>query len=90
MNLTFYGISMNIAKFGGNIFVNFAISSLTEIVGIIICVMIGDRLGRKYLFCSNMILAGIICICTIFTSLYGDDCKYTVDSIHSIIVKTNY
>jgi hypothetical protein len=52
--------------------------------------MIGDRLGRKYLFCSNMILAGIICICTIFTSLYADDCKYTVDSIHSIIVKTNY
>jgi hypothetical protein len=35
-------------------------------------------------------LAGIICICTIFTSLYADDCKYTVDSIDSIIVKTNY
>jgi hypothetical protein len=34
-------------------------------------------------------LAGIICICTILTSLYADDCKYTVDSIDSILVKTN-
>ena len=90
LNLTYYGITMNVAKFGGNIFVNFAISSLTEIVGITVCVMIGDRLGRKCLFCSNMILAGIICICTIFTSLYADDCKYKVDSIDSIIVKANY
>lgn len=73
LNLTYYGISMNVAKFGGNIFVNFAISSLAEVVGIIVCVIIGDRLGRKYLFCSNMILAGITCICTIFTSLYADD-----------------
>jgi hypothetical protein len=52
--------------------------------------MIVDRLGRKYLFCSSMILSGITCICTISTSLYGDDCKYTVDSIHSIIAKANY
>ena len=81
---------MNIAKFGGNIFVNFAISSLAAMAGLIVCAMIVDRLGRKYLFCSNMILSGITCLCTIFTSLYADDCKYTVDSIHSIIVKTNY
>ena len=89
LNLTYYGITMNVAKFGGNIFVNFAISSLTEIVGITVCVMIGDRLGRTCLSCSTMILAGIICICTILTSLYADDCKYTVDSIDSILVKTN-
>jgi OCT family organic cation transporter-like MFS transporter 4/5 len=81
---------MNIAKFGGNIFVNFAISSLAAMAGLIVCVMIVDRLGRKYLFCSNMILSGITCICTIFTSLYGDDCKYTVDYIHGIIAKANY
>ena len=81
---------MNVAKFGGNIFVNFAISSLAEIVGLLVCVMLVDRLGRKYLFCSSMILSGITCICTIFTSLYGDDCKYAVDSIHSIIAKANY
>ena len=90
LNLTYYGISMNVAKFGGNIFVNFGISSLTAIVGITVCVMIGDRLGRKYLYCSNMILGGIACICTIFTSLYADDCKYTVYSIHSLIVKTKH
>ena len=81
---------MNLAKFGGNIFVNFAIASLTEIVALIVYVMIDDRLGRKYLYCSNMILGGIICICTIFPSLYADDCKYTVDYIHSIIAETNY
>ena len=83
MNLTYYGISMNVAKFGGNIFVNFAISSLTEIVGIIVCVLIGDRLGRKYLYCSNMILGGITCICTIFTLLYADDCKYIYNRLNS-------
>lgn len=73
LNLTYYGISMNVAKFGGNIYVNFAISSLAEMIGTILCVLIGDRWGRKYPFCSTMIVGGITCICTIFTSLYADD-----------------
>jgi hypothetical protein len=59
-------------------------------LGLIVCVMIVDRLGRKYLFCWIMIFTGITYICTIFASLYGDDRKYTVDSIHSIIAKTKY
>lgn len=75
--MTYYGISMNVAKFSGDVFVNFAASSSAEFFGIIFCWLITDRVGRKGLFCTAMILGGVTCICTIFTSLYADKCKLT-------------
>lgn len=70
--MTYYGISMNVAKFSGDVFVNFAASSSAEFVAIIFCWIVTDRVGRKGLFSSAMILGGVTCICTIFTSLYAD------------------
>ncbi|XP_063422629.1 organic cation transporter protein-like isoform X1 [Mytilus trossulus] len=70
--MTYYGISMNVAKFSGDVFVNFAASSSAEFFGIIFCWLVTDRVGRKGLFCTAMILGGVTCICTIFTSLYAD------------------
>ena len=79
MNLTYYGISMNVAKFGGNIFVNFAASSLVETIAIVFCGLVINRIGRKKVFSSAMILSGVTCGCTIFTSLYAGECEFPLN-----------
>ena len=67
---------MNVAKFGGDLFVNYAAISSAELLAIFFCWLTVNRFGRKKLFCSAMILGGVMCLCTIFTYLYGEKCKY--------------
>ena len=76
VNLTYYGISMNVAKFSGNIFVNFAVSSTVETVACLFCMMGPKRFGRKKFLCISMLIGGSTCLCTIFTTLFSDECKY--------------
>lgn len=73
VNLTYYGISMNVAKFSGNIFVNFAVSSTVETVACLFCMMGPERFGRKKFLCISMLIGGSTCLCTIFTTLYSDE-----------------
>ncbi|CAC5365075.1 SLC22A4_5 [Mytilus coruscus] len=73
LSLTYYGISMNVAKFDGNIYVNFGISSTVETVACFFCLLGPDRFGRKVFFCSSMVIGGLTCFCTIFTSLYASE-----------------
>lgn len=81
--MTYYGITFNIGKFGGNIFINSAISSLVEVVAIIFCMVFTDRIGHKRLYCSLMILGSVSCFCNIFPSLYAADRKYVILKILS-------
>ncbi|XP_063424896.1 organic cation transporter protein-like isoform X2 [Mytilus trossulus] len=73
LSLTYYGISMNVAKFDGNIYVNFGISSTVETVACFFCLLGPDRFGRKVFFCSSMVIGGLTCFCTIFPSLYASE-----------------
>ena len=81
--MTYYGITLNIGKFGGNIFINSAISSLVEVIALIFCMVFTDRIGHTRLYCPLMILGGVSCLCTIFTSLYAADRKYVILKILS-------
>jgi MFS family permease len=68
---------------GGNIFINSAISSLVEVIALIFCMVFTDRIGHTRLYCPLMILGGVSCLCTIFTSLYAADRKYVILKILS-------
>lgn len=73
ISMMYYGIAINVAKFSGNVFANFAASSTAEVVAIVTCGLIGDRYSRKKFFVANMILGGGVCICTIFNQTYANE-----------------
>ncbi|VDI73517.1 MFS transporter, putative metabolite transport protein [Mytilus galloprovincialis] len=71
VNLTYYGISLNIGILGGNIYINFAISTLMELLGVTFSLITLNRFGRKKMHCISLLIGGTSCLCTIFTSLYA-------------------
>ena len=45
--LVYYGISMSMTVLGGNIFINFSLSAVFEILGYVLCMTLSDHWGRK-------------------------------------------
>ncbi|KAL3882125.1 hypothetical protein ACJMK2_028496 [Sinanodonta woodiana] len=88
VSLVFYGLSLNTQNLGGDLFLNFMISGLVEFPAYTLCILLLNRLGRKMLYCGSMLLAGIACLSTIFTVLYGGDelqpCTVTLAMIGKI------
>ena len=65
---------MNVGDLGGNVYINYAISTTAETVAVLLCVFV-DFFPRKKLYCGSMIVGGVACLCTIFTSLFAVECK---------------
>jgi OCT family organic cation transporter-like MFS transporter 4/5 len=78
--MVYYGLTINVWSLGGSVYVNYAISITVELSGYLACFVLRDRVGRRTLHASVMILGGVACLCTIFTVLYADKCK-SYDSI---------
>ena len=74
--MVYYGLSLNVGNLNGDIYVNFAINSSMEVGANILCLFTLNKVGRKILHAGTMILGGVACLCTIFTVLYADECKY--------------
>lgn len=72
VSMVYYGLSLNSVNLGGNIFVNFLLVGLAEFPAYIICILVLDKIGRKPLYCTSMILSGVACILTLFSMLYLD------------------
>ncbi|CAL1546123.1 unnamed protein product [Lymnaea stagnalis] len=70
--MTYYGLSLNVGNLSGDIYLNFCLSALTEVISSIFAFLLMDRLGRKALHCFSMLLGGVACICALFPVLYGD------------------
>ena len=45
--IVYYGIGMSMTVLGGNIFLNFILSGVAEILGYIICIIFTNHWGRK-------------------------------------------
>ncbi|ESO85015.1 hypothetical protein LOTGIDRAFT_131162 [Lottia gigantea] len=71
VNMVFYGLGLNVGNLGGNIYLNFTISNVVETIAYVLCLLLLDRMGRKTLLCTSMLVGGIACLCTIFPVLYG-------------------
>ena len=65
---------MNTSDLGGNVFVNYAISTTVETIAIMFC-FFANNFPRKKLYCPAMLTGGTACLCTIFTSIFADKCK---------------
>ncbi|KAL5273017.1 hypothetical protein ACFFRR_000035 [Megaselia abdita] len=71
MNLVYYGIILNMSTFGGNVYLNTALAGLVEIPAIAIAMFIILKVGKKWLFFSTLICAGLACLCATLTE--GDN-----------------
>lgn len=76
VSMAFYGLALNTGSLGGDFYLNFFLQGIVEIPAYIICQSLLNVIGRRILHCSTMILGGTCCICTIFTMLYADKCKF--------------
>ncbi|XP_036361982.1 organic cation transporter protein-like isoform X1 [Octopus sinensis] len=71
VSLVYYGLSLNVGKLYGNLYVNFFLNSVVEFPGYTLCILLLNRVGRKKMHASVMVLAGVTCIAGIFPVLYG-------------------
>ena len=71
MAFLYYGLSLNAGNLSGNLYLNFALLAIVECPGYVIVTLLVDKLGRKKLFFLSMLIAGLACLSTIFTTLYA-------------------
>ncbi|XP_052244562.1 organic cation transporter protein-like [Dreissena polymorpha] len=71
VNMVYYGLTLNVGDLSGDIYVNFAINSTMELGAYIMCLLLLNRVGCRWLHASTMILGGASCLCTIFSTLYA-------------------
>lgn len=72
VSMLFFGLSLNVGNLGGDIYVNFLLTSLAEVVGYSIPLAALKCLGRKPVYVSALLVGGAACVLTIFPVLYGD------------------
>ncbi|XP_046582091.1 organic cation transporter protein-like [Haliotis rubra] len=72
INIVYYGLSLNVGNLSGDIYLNFFISSLMELLGYIVCHVLMNRVGRKTVLCSSMVLGGLTCISSLFPLIHGN------------------
>lgn len=73
ISMTYYGITYNVGRIGGNIYLNFLLSILVEFLGYSSCLVLSEKLGRRFVHCGCLIITGMACIGTIFTTLYASE-----------------
>lgn len=67
INMGYYGISLNVGTLGGDVYLDFLVSSILELAGYVICYLLLNRIGRRPFHCTAMIVGGLACLCSIFT-----------------------
>lgn len=73
VSMVFYGLAMNSSNIGGNLFLNYFMSSLAELIGFAGCLTALQRVGRRYVFTVSVLFSGAACIVTIFPVLYASN-----------------
>ncbi|XP_036361571.1 organic cation transporter protein-like [Octopus sinensis] len=71
VSMVYFGIALNVGKLYGNLYMNFFLISIVEFPAYTLCILLLNRVGRKKLHTSMMVLAGVTCIAGIFPVLYG-------------------
>ncbi|PIK48321.1 putative organic cation transporter protein-like [Apostichopus japonicus] len=65
-SFVYYGLTLNSANFGTNIYVTFCFFGLSEIPACILSLVLMKFIGRRYAVVTCMIPAGLACIFTTF------------------------
>nr|KAG5691467.1 hypothetical protein BaRGS_017310 [Batillaria attramentaria] len=68
--VVYYGLTLNITNLSGDIFINFTLNVILEIVSYGIPYFLVDRIGRRPVYCASMILAGAACVISVFPVIF--------------------
>ncbi|WAQ96360.1 ORCT-like protein [Mya arenaria] len=69
--LAYYGLTLNSGDLGGDLYVNFFLTTLMDLPASLACILLLERTGRKPLLVGGMITGGVGCLSTVFTIIYG-------------------
>ncbi|KAJ8315473.1 hypothetical protein KUTeg_007623, partial [Tegillarca granosa] len=72
VSMSYYGITYNVGRIGGSVYLNFFLSVIVEFLGYLSCIFLCEKLGRKLVHCGGLLIGGLACIATIFTTLYAN------------------
>ncbi|KAH9507258.1 hypothetical protein Btru_056737 [Bulinus truncatus] len=85
--MVYYGLSLNSGNLAGNLYINFELMSIVEIMGYVICLLGLNRIGRKLLHILCLLVGGGACLSTIFTVLYADKSLEWINIVLALIGK---
>ena len=89
----YYGLNFNTGNLAGNLYLNVFISGLVEIPALVYVVALNNRIGRRKITLSLMLLAGISCLAVLVVTLIGMwvTCTYVYvkEEQHTIIIVFN-
>lgn len=71
VTLVFLGLSWNVSNLGDDVFLNFFLTSIAQIVGFLLCFPLLNCVGRKPVYVVSLFTGGIALLLTIFPLLYG-------------------
>ncbi|XP_063404468.1 organic cation transporter protein-like [Mytilus trossulus] len=71
VSMVFYGLAMNSGNIGGNLYLNFFMSSFAELIGFAGCLAALHKMGRRPVFAISVLISGAACLLTIFPVLYA-------------------
>nr|XP_022328779.1 organic cation transporter protein-like [Crassostrea virginica] len=75
ISFIYYGLTLNMGKLAGNLYVNFAVGVTVEAMGYMLCFLM-NKTGRKPMHLTVMFGSGIGCLLSILPALYLDS-SYT-------------
>ena len=76
VSMAYYGVILNVGNIGGDFYVNLLLLALVELPVKISCLFLLNRLGRKTVYVSYMLVGGVMCIGTIYPVLQKHECKF--------------
>uniref|UniRef100_A0A0B7BP68 Major facilitator superfamily (MFS) profile domain-containing protein n=1 Tax=Arion vulgaris TaxID=1028688 RepID=A0A0B7BP68_9EUPU len=70
-SMVYYGLNLNVGSLYGDIYLNFFLLGVVELISYIFCLLLLDVVGRKPLQCASMLVGGVACICTLFPVIFN-------------------
>ncbi|XP_071959609.1 solute carrier family 22 member 15-like isoform X2 [Antedon mediterranea] len=70
-SFVYYGLTMSSGNLGKNMYLNVALSGLSEMPGYILCIALIDRVGRKRFFSGSFLLGGAACVALLLRPFYS-------------------
>ena len=78
MGMAYYGALLNVGNLGGDYFLNFFLLNVVGFPVKVFSIPLMEKLGRKRLYVIYMMIAGIVCVFTIYPVLKKDQRKLDI------------
>ena len=76
---------MNVGKFGGSLFSNYAVSVTAELIGSLMCLLL-DKTGRKPFHIGVLMGGSLACFLTLIPLILLDKCKIIIMTIANTFI----